>query len=375
MSHIVDEHLVYLRDRVRLGLYSSAIKAVVRPGFKVLDLGTGTGVLGLICLRAGAGRLFAVDAGPLLEAAKVVFAAEGLSERVVSIRGLSTAVDLPDRVDVVICDQVGHFGFEAGIVEYLLDARRRFLQPDGTLIPARIVLQVAAVESSECYRPMADWQPDVVGREFQWLRRYAVNTKRAAHLQPTDLVTAPAKLGVIDLHTVDSSLLSWNAALTVSRDATLHGIGGWFECELADGVWMTNSPLAASPIQRPQAFLPLEQPIGVSAGDVLSVTVMSRPAEDVITWTVEVPSARQTLRHSTWQGRLLGPQDLRRASPAHVPRLTRQAEARQIVLGYCDGRTAAGEIRDRVLREHQALFPSADEASRFVSHVLYKDTE
>ena len=43
----------------------------------------------------------------------------------------------------------------------------------------------------------------------------------------------------------------------------LDGLAGWFECELAEGVWMTNSPLADNPIRRPQAFLPIGEAMPV----------------------------------------------------------------------------------------------------------------
>ena len=47
--------------------------------------------------------------------------------------------------------------------------------------------------------------------------------------------------------------------MRIERDGTMHGLAGWFDCELADGVSMTNSPLSDRAIDRSQAFLPIEE--------------------------------------------------------------------------------------------------------------------
>ncbi|MFQ5738828.1 MAG: SAM-dependent methyltransferase, partial [Acidobacteriota bacterium] len=64
----------------------------------------------------------------------------------VFIRGLSTRLDLPEKVDVIVSDQIGRFGFEAGLLGYYQDAGQRFLKPGGTMIPSRVGLNVAPVE-------------------------------------------------------------------------------------------------------------------------------------------------------------------------------------------------------------------------------------
>ena len=72
---------------------------------------------------------------------------------------------------------------------------------------------------------------------------------------------------------------------------------------------------------------------------------------------------------------LLTPEDLVRSQPNRVPRLTREGQARFIVLGYCDGRRTAKEIEQAVLDDHPDLFPSPEEVSRFVGQVLGRNTE
>ena len=372
---MLEEHLGYVADRVRLERFQSAIAMNITAGDCVADLGCGSGILGLLCLRAGAGWAYGIDSTAMIEVARETFSRAGWAERATCIRAHSHRVELPERVDTVICDHVGYFGFDYGIVRALQDARRRFLKPGGSLIPARIRLQLGAVESETCRDKAEGWRAEGVPAEFHWLRQYAINAKHAVELPREAVLGAPAVLGDIDLYADNPDFFSWTAELRIQRDGIMHGLAGWFECELAEDVWMTNSPLAERRINRPQAFLPIDEAVQVKAGDRVKVTVMARPADHMIAWVVEFPASGQRFSHSTWQGMVLAPEDLIRAHPERVRHLSREGQARITVLGYCDGHRTAREIEQALLRDHPDLFPSPEEISRFVAQVLGQDTE
>ncbi len=244
-----------------------------------------------------------------------------------------------------------------------------------TLIPRRARLLLAAVESETCHAKAENWRAAAVPTEFHWLRQLVVNAKHNAELSRDALLSSPADLGDIDLATDNPEFLRWTAELRVDRDGTMHGLAGWFECELAEGVWMTNSPVAERPIRRPQAFLPIGEAVRVSAGDTLRATVMARPADELIAWIVDFPRTGQRFTHSTWHGALLAPDELARSQPGRVPNLSREGAAHVTVLDYCDGRRTAQEIERAVLNDHPQLLPSPEEISRFVAQVIGRDTE
>ena len=66
---MLDEHLGYISDGIRLRHLGTAIAKAVRPGDVVLDLGCGSGVLGLLSLQSGASRVIAIDSTAMIEVA------------------------------------------------------------------------------------------------------------------------------------------------------------------------------------------------------------------------------------------------------------------------------------------------------------------
>ena len=379
MSLVLDEHRQYLADTARVSAFQQAIGEVVTPGDVVLDLGAGTGILGLMACRAGAKRVYAVDEGPIIGLAHEVAAANGFQDRITHIKGLSTRVELPERVDVVLADQIGRFGFEAGILEYFADARARFLKPDGVLVPSEIGLFVAPVECRELFGQIEFWRQAPAGYDYRPALAIATNTGYPARLAPAHMLGAAARAISLRLSTASTAALSAEVVLEAARPGTLHGIGGWFEAQLSPGVTLTNSPLAARPIFRMQVFFPIGQPVSLEERDQIGVKLRILPAGGIVSWTVEVrgggghgpaPTNKGRFAHSTFQGMLLWREDLERTDLEFVPRLSPWGEARRSVLELCDGRRVLRDIEREVQHRHPALFQSFAEAAAFVTEVV-----
>lgn len=374
MSLIVDEHRQYLSDPVRLEAFSRSIEAVVRKGAVVLDLASGTGILGLIACRAGASKVYSIEAGGMVEVARRVAADNGLADRVHFIKAFSAHVDLPERVDVVVADQIGNFGFNAGIVEYFADARERFLKPGGVLIPSKLDLCLGLVESETLDAQVAFWGSKPAGFQFDSVGELAANTGYQVHLAEADFVSDFGVLTRIELGEAPSPVRG-RVSLQVERAATLHGIGGWFSAELAPGVSMTNSPFAGARIRRRQVFFPVRPAMQVRAGDEARVEMTILPRDRIVSWTVEVRATETDLvkrseRHSTWKGMLLNREDLSRTRPDFVPVLTPRGVARRAVVDLCDGKRSLQEIEQELWQRHRDIFRSRAEADEFVAEVV-----
>ncbi|MDH5345837.1 MAG: hypothetical protein OEW59_08750, partial [Gammaproteobacteria bacterium] len=297
----------------------------------------------------------------------------GFVDRAEFLNENSFRVALPERVDVVICDHVGCFGFDYGALETLVDAKDRFLKPGGLIVPASITLMLAPVDSDYCRALVGQWL-DRVPAEYRWVAESAANTKHLVEHNPDAVVAEPVTLGSLVLGDDAAPYYSWKASFRATRDSDLDGIAGWFECRLFDDVTMTNSPLADERMNRPQAFLPLGESVAVSKGDPIEVTIMARPADNVIGWIVDLPSLGRKFAHNTFNGLQLDEDMLARVRVDRVAKLNDQGRARQIVFTYCDGQRTVAEVLALVEREHPDLFPSAQATVSFVRSVLAKDT-
>jgi ribosomal protein L11 methyltransferase PrmA/PRMT5 arginine-N-methyltransferase len=382
LSLVVDEHREYLSDQARISAFSRAISEVVKPGDVVLDLGSGTGILGLFACRAGAKKVYSIDDGGMVGLARQICQVNGLQDRVVFIKGLSTRVDLPEKVDVIVADQIGHFGFNAGLLEYFSDARERFLKPGGTMVPCGIELLVAPVESHAMRNQVEFWDHSPAGFDFSPARSLAVNTGYPAKFQPEALLGAPARLISLNLANVTSSSFKMTGCVAASRNGCLHGVGGWFSVYLCPNVTMTNSPLAVDSINRRNIFFPIDRPVDVVKGDCVRIAMHIVPTETMVTWKVEIWNEKNgdqsdkgrvckaSFKHSTFKGLLLCEEDLQRTRPGFVPKLTPWGDARLSVLTLCDGQQPLAEVEQEVFRRHPKLFRSPQEAATFVAEVV-----
>lgn len=380
MSLIVDQHREYLADRARLDAYGRAMAAMVRPRDVVLDLGAGTGILGLMACRAGAARVYAVEETDLVDLARRVAAANGFGDRIVHVKGHSWHVSLPEPVDLVVCDQTGWFGVDGSVLQDLDDARRRLVKPEGRTIPSSLEVMLAPVESAEAYAAVEFWESRPAGFDLAMAREVAANTGYPRFLRGDDLLAAPAVSDTLDLSLPPPTLVRIDAHWTMSRGGTFLGLGAWFAATLAPGVVLTNSPLAPDRINRRQTFFPIEHPVPVAAGDVVRASWRVQVEELIASWQVVVEprgagGRREQFAHSTLKGMLLDREVLERSRPCRVPRLTPRGRARRAVLELADGERSLSEIEHVIGERYPDLFRSPRDAAVFVAEVLARDAE
>ena len=376
-SLLLAEHKAYLADAVRLRAYERAISNVVSPGDAVLDLGSGTGVLGLLALRAGARHVYAVDATAMAGVARQVLRDNGVADRATVLRAHSRSVELPERVDVVVADQLGPFGLEAGAYEAAADATARHLRPGGTLVPGRIDQVVAAVDLPDAWAEVAFWDDAPAGVDFAALAPLARNVRYFTIARPDDLLGPAATIASSDPGDPSALPIRGAVTLTVERAGTLHGLAAWFEAHLAPGISISNGPVAGR-LARRHVFLPVDVPVPVGPGQVIEVDLHADHRSDLHRWAITVRdeageiSARSV--HSSLDGTPLTKEDLARRSPDLRPVISPSGTARATVLSLCDGQRTRADIDAIVGERHRDLFSDDAAVARFVDRVLASDT-
>jgi Ribosomal protein L11 methyltransferase (PrmA) len=250
------EHVAMLDDRTRTSTLVQAVHKVVRRGDVVLDIGTGTGVLALEAARAGARRVYAIEAGELATAAEQVFIANGVSDRVQIVRGRSTSIRLPEKCDVLVSEIVGNDPLAEGIVPTFRDARHRFLKYGARLVPTSIELFALPVDIPEHFLAANTFTEDNVARwretldiDFGPLIAFADGVVNLPQIKPTDArswTTAgdPVSLLRVDLTSTDS-VLTGTATFVAQRAVANLGLLLYFEADLSAGLVLSTAPASA----------------------------------------------------------------------------------------------------------------------------------
>ncbi|CAL9699982.1 unnamed protein product [Knipowitschia caucasica] len=163
-------HFLMLNDRGRNQKYQQAIHRAVESGCNtVLDIGTGTGILGMCAKKAGAAQVFACELSKTMyELACEVVSANGLGGQINILHKKSLEMevpkDIPQRVSLVVTETVDAGLFGEGIIESLIHAWHNLLLPPqsdsessepsatGRVIPAGATVFAMAVESPEIRR-------------------------------------------------------------------------------------------------------------------------------------------------------------------------------------------------------------------------------
>lgn len=301
----IEFHRNLVADRLRNEAFFNALKAVIKPGVTtVADLGSGSGLLGFYALRLGARDVYFYEYSPALKLSQKIARHNGL-RRCHFIHAHSRAVDAPVPVDLVVSETLGNYAYEENIIENLGDARR-FLKPDGVMIPQRIAQYVAPVIAPRFHHELCAWDRLGVELDFTLAREMSLNNLYVRTFTPDDLLQAGAsarKWDAVDLRKKNGSVRRGKAQWTLDAATTLYGFALWWECELLPGITLATNPLGPR-THWEQLFCPAREPLHAQRGAELSLELTSDSRYEVgatVKWDIMLknpgadPPVHQTL--------------------------------------------------------------------------------
>jgi type I protein arginine methyltransferase len=120
------------KDKVRTEGYMNAIldnKNIFKDKI-VLDVGCGSGILSMFAAKAGAKLVIAVDMSNIIEQAIHIARENEYQDKIVFLRGKLEEVKLPvEKVDIIISEWMGYFLLFESMLDSVLYARDKYLQP------------------------------------------------------------------------------------------------------------------------------------------------------------------------------------------------------------------------------------------------------
>lgn len=340
-------------DGVRVDAYAKALAKVVKPGSVVVDLGAGTGIFSLLAARAGAARVHAIDPNPAIWLLPEIAAENGLSDRITIHPTSSFDVDLPEKADVVVGDLRGMLPFFEPNIRAMRDAHDRFLKSDGTLVPTRDKLFVAAVETPALWSTVQRARQSF--EQFGWNGNAAMrsvlntpNSDRSAPLQQSDVLTTAASWATIEYATCDVHTFESTVELTCTRRGIAHGLCIWFEATLLDDIRYTTAPGWSLAYGR--CYLPLLEPVQLEPEDRIRVTLRAEEMGDRWAWDTEfldkTGHCKTQYRQSSFFGIPTSPEALMRSSSKFCPTVSEEGKLVALALEAMDGTRTIKEIAE-----------------------------
>ena len=364
-------------DRVRLDAYAQAVRKTVREGSTLAEIGTGPGIFALLACQVGASKVFAIEPSPVIQVAREVAAANGCADKIEFFEDLSNRVKLPFQVDVLLSDLRGVLPLFERHISAIVDARRRFLAPGGTMIPRKDMLWSAIVEAPKPYDELVDpWDRNPLGHDLSAARQLIVNNPQTVRVIPNQLLTEHQLWATLDYGSIEDSDVQGNLTWRVQRGGTGHGILVWFDTELAEGIEFSNAPSAPETVYG-SLFFPWTQPVSLAVGQTVAVSLEAKLMGDNYVWrwtthVVPLGGASDPLIHfeqSQLAGELLSPVRLHRMAADYVPHLSEEGRLWRRTLELMEGNVSLEEIAHRIAAEFPPRFPRWEQALSYVGAI------
>lgn len=298
----VYQHDKMIADRVRLDAYHEAIRRQVREGDTVADLGTGTGILAFFARKQNPKKIYAIDHGDVIRHAQKLAAANGI-DRIEFVNAHSKNFDAPEKIDVILHEQIGEKLFDENMIANICDLRDRLLKPGGRILPAQFELFIEPFSlHDDCAIPFLWENTDVHGISYACLadelRDENGNIKNSGYCwrilphHSGNFLCEPASVFDLDLMTVKENELPRELTFekTAVRGGRMDGFCIYFRIVFDETPGFDTSPLSARTSWLP--YLYRCEAFEVHKGDVFKVDWSIGDIADPMNWVLSVQRPR-----------------------------------------------------------------------------------
>jgi type I protein arginine methyltransferase len=261
----IEVHQTLLKDKVRMKAFEDAIKETVKPQDRVLDVGTGTGILALLAAKAGAQAVIGVDSADVIDVAVKTAKKNGI-RNVQFIRADIRDLSI-QKVDLIVCELIGLHITDEGLT-YKVRNAMRLLKDGGKVMPEKLDVYLVPVESKDV--GLGFWG-DIHGIDYSEVASFP-HEIRNYDMSEARYLSAPKKIFTIDLTGKTKDPLRFEGRFNIEADGVFHGCVMYWEAKLSKNVTLSTDP--KKPLTHwKQIFLPHERRMPVKKGDSLKANV------------------------------------------------------------------------------------------------------
>lgn len=277
-------HELMLKDKPRTLAYKNAIEknADLIKDKIVIDVGAGTGILSMFAAKAGAKKVYAIEASKLSDACKLLVEHNGLSDIVEVIPGRVEEVQLDIKADIIISEWMGFYLLHESMINSVIVAREKWLKDGGIMWPSSANLYICPVSLPEYHKEHFGFWEDVYGFDFTPLlpavQQKALSQPAVEVIPAKSLISDPQLVASLDMEFVaeeDVKTLIGSFKFEMNKHGFLHGFACWFDVGFEGGSHEVTLPTGptADPTHWKQTVMLMPDTLMISKKDVIGCRV------------------------------------------------------------------------------------------------------
>lgn len=384
MSYTPLDYASMLGDKGRMTAYTSALKRAITPNSIVLDLGTGMGYFAVLACFLGAKKVYAIEPNSAIKVGKQLASDNGVADRITWYEDLSTNVSLPEKVDVIVSDLRGLLPHNEGNLPAIIDARTRFLKPNGKLLPQKDRIDVAIASDAEAYsNNKTPWKPlDLPDINLSSYEKALSNTFISRETKSSDVISDHLNWAEIDYSTATTLNNRKALEFTINRDGPAHGIYVWFDAQVDPEATYSFAPDHPMSVYG-SAFFPWSERIDVKKNDKVTIDLAVHFGSNGFDWTwktahlpsVTGKSVTRFQQSTFFDSDAISKDAIKRQSPQFTPDLSQEGRITLRAMSLMDQTRTIAQIAQLLESEFSATKNTSETWLRLVSDLSLEFTD
>ncbi|MBW3042742.1 tetratricopeptide repeat protein, partial [Prochlorococcus marinus] len=272
-------HIPMMNDNERNNAYLIAIKSAIKENDYVLEIGTGSGLLSMMSIDAGAKKVTTCEASETIaETAKKIIKKNGYSDSIEVINKKSTELnihtDLEKKADLIISEILSSEFVGEGVQISLSDANRRLIKENGRMIPEAGEIKIALLESS----PEIDKElfvQKVNGydlSEFNNIMGSKYNVQYLGRKTKTSFLSEAKVAFSFDFYNKDIiNRKEKIIEIEACKSGTTIGLITWLRLNLYKDIYFENKPIEICTSGWVNPIYKFTQPLEITKGELIKV--------------------------------------------------------------------------------------------------------
>ncbi len=290
LSHKVHSyHRLMLADTPRNDAYEAMINRHA-PGRRILDIGTGTGLLAMMAVRAGAEHVYACEVNPnKADLARAIVKQNGMEEQITVMNAYSLDLDrdrdLGGGVDAVLSELYTANIIGESLIQAMAHAGKELTVPGAIFLPPKV-----SVIGALAYCDLGDPIGEVAGFDLSLLERQLnyhalIDPKDAAQFQrgPSGVLSDIEFLPDTPIAMRDRSVTT-----LTSNGGRVNGVLYWMRIHFDHDIQYENQPGGGRELHWSVRFEPFAEARETEAGEAIKVGC-AHNSNEIIIWEDGAP--------------------------------------------------------------------------------------